>query len=140
MQDLQLVSAERERLPDQPLVVGVEDLAGRRPDLDADDRIVQHALAHRGVDSCERRGVTRQNPVAEQRRDDALAGDPGQHLGIADGLTLAGAADVDDARHAEHGEHDEAADHERGNARATPPLRRQALQALCDPLHELRAA
>ena len=68
LEGLALVGAERVAAADQPGLVGVDDAAVGRPDLDPHDVLAEHALLHDAVERARgRAGVARERGVGEAR-------------------------------------------------------------------------
>jgi hypothetical protein len=130
----QLLGAEAIRRPDQTRLVRVQDPSGRVPDLHAHDRGVQDVAVHARVQRGERRGPAAQHAVGQLGRDDALAGELGLVLGVADRLTAAGAledlhadqSEHGDGRRARHGGLRDSARHRRPVAPPSAHLRRHS--------------
>ena len=74
-QHVALVGVQREARSDQSRLVGVDDSAGRVPDLDADDPLAEHALVDDAVDRVERRRIAVEEAGLDRRLHDPLPGE-----------------------------------------------------------------
>jgi hypothetical protein len=81
------VRAEVVLRSDEARLVGVDDGAITRPDLDPYERVVQHRLVHDASDGCYCLRVGVQDAVGERIRDLFGAGH-GRRAGVDDRLTL----------------------------------------------------
>ena len=76
-QHVALVGVQREARSDQSRLVGVDDPAGRVPDLHADDPLAEHALVDDAVDRVERRRIAVEEAGLDRRLHDPLPGECG---------------------------------------------------------------
>ncbi len=111
--ELRLV--ERVAGADQPRLVGVEDAAVARPELDADDALAEDALLDDPVDGRDRLAVAAEEAGRDRRLDDALARERRELACVAERLRVPEAPQREQGTGAEHREHGEAGERELGD-------------------------
>ena len=86
-----VLRAERVARPDQSVLVGVDDLPVRRPELYADDRVDDHAFPHEPVQARNRSRIAADEAVREGGLDRRGSEDARQPPRVADrlGISLA---------------------------------------------------
>ena len=126
-EQLALVLAEREALPDERGLVGVQDAAVARPDLHADDRVAQQAGGDDVVHLGDRRRVAAQEAVGQPGglHEPALELDAVARvaLGLAHGDPAQGEEPADDDHGDRQDRRDREPQHGRGDAGGSPPWR-----------------
>ena len=109
---VELLVVERERLADQPRLVGVDDAAADGPDLDPRDAVTEDALLHDPIELRQRTLVARQDAGLQGRLDDALAGEHRKLPRVPQRLAPPEAPEDEHRADEEEREHDEAGERE----------------------------
>ena len=125
VEHLALLGPERELLPDQLRLVGVEDGAVLAPQLHADHLVAEDALVHQGVELLDRLLVAGHELVGQGGLDHHVGEHVGGVRGVVDRLPLGEAAR---RQGAPHGHRDQDQRHSDGELRDDPahPQRRLA--------------
>ena len=106
LERVELVVGERVALPDEPVLVGVDDRAVRLPELDADDVAGEDTGADEAVELRHGPRLAIDQRPREVRLDDAARHRPREHAGVADRLALTGSLEDEDAADADDDERD----------------------------------
>ncbi len=125
---LRLVGVEDVLLPDELVLVGVDDRAVFGPQLDPNQRPAEHGGVHPLVESLDRVVVTGQQSVVGVGLDDALGDVEGRILGVVDGLLGADTAAGERGEHADQRERGDCTDAETDDE--LPDRRGRAIEVL----------
>ena len=112
LERLALLGADLEALPDQAVLVGVDDATVGPPQLHADHRPPEDAAVDHDVHAADRVGIAAQQRPVDPRRDDPVPGEARHLLGLANRFLGAAAAHDLNRRQAEQRDRHEAAQDE----------------------------